>query len=304
MSQPDLPGRRLERLVAIHPVPEYQDDQALGARYEEMKLAFDVPWMGVVAMVHAYHCSFCDCLWDGLREIELSSLFEAHCRELRRETETALARLPQGAAREPVANQLRAMGYDARELGEIRQTLEIFSAGNYPYLLLASVRRLLLAGDNLAGSAAPYPAERSRATEPNRLVLMEAHHATQDPIGLALREHRLPRLGALAALPCRRLGSPGSAAERPEGSGNLRRLALPRNGYRQRIPQSPGARWRAPPGGRPCRWRSLRDRGHGCAFSMAAARTLRQHCNFETPTHIVERASDFPVHPFIYCLNL
>ncbi len=175
MTQPDLPRRRPDTIVAIHPVPEYSADAALRARYEEMKSAFRVPWMGVVAMAHAHYRSFYDCLWQGLREIALSSLFARHCRELRAETEAAAAALPATS----LVGQLGDRGYAPREIEEIRETIEVFSAGNYPYLLLASVSRLLLAGGSLAGSG-PLEPDQAPALPSGRPVLMEAHHASAE----------------------------------------------------------------------------------------------------------------------------
>ena len=140
-----------------------------------MKRAFQVPWMGVVAMAHAHYRRFYDLLWSGLRDVAGSQLFVEGCRALRQETEAAVARLPIM----PLAQQLEANGYAPRELGQIRATLEAFSHGNYPYLMLATISRHLLAGGELGGTAHLEPQSDQPASK-GSLVLMEAHHATAE----------------------------------------------------------------------------------------------------------------------------
>lgn len=180
----ELERRRPDRLVPIHPVPEYLAPADLAARYEEMKAAFGVPWMGVVAMAFAHYRSFYDCLWEGFQEIAGSSLFASACTRLRAETEAAVAALPRPA----LAQRLSQIGYASRELDEIRETLEVFSAGNYPYLLLASTARHLLAGGALSGSGKLRPANTNPVTSgARRLVLMEAHHASPETRALYQR---------------------------------------------------------------------------------------------------------------------
>ena len=188
MSRPELPRRPPAAPVAVHPVPEYLADTALAARYEEMKAAFRVPWMGVVAMAHAHYRHFYDCLWAGLRPIAESTLFQAACRDLRAETEAAAARLQPG----DLTSSLQALGYAPRELAEIRAVIEVFSHGNYPYLLLATVSRHLLAGGALAGRQSLVAATEAAAV-PARPLLMEEHHA--DPATRALYRRIERRLG-------------------------------------------------------------------------------------------------------------
>ena len=78
----------------------------------------------------------------------------------------------------PLRNRLAQLGYAQRELQEIDESIEIFSEGNFPYLLLATLARLLLEGGELhtshdigiqTGPASPRTA--------GKLVLMEYHHA-------------------------------------------------------------------------------------------------------------------------------
>ncbi len=179
MTHPDLPRRAPARLVEFHPVPEYLADAALKQRYEEMKRAFNVPWMGVVAMAHAHYRRFYDLLWSGLHEIAGSSLFVEGCQAMREATEAAVADLPVAS----LGARLASLGYAPRELDQIRATLEAFSQGNYPYLMLATVSRHLLAGGELRGTAG-LDAFGERQAPRASLVLMEAHHATAETCAL------------------------------------------------------------------------------------------------------------------------
>ncbi|GAB5470515.1 MAG: hypothetical protein Kilf2KO_35450 [Rhodospirillales bacterium] len=184
MSQPDLPRRRPQGPIEVHPVPEYLADPALAARYGEMKQAFGVPWMGVVAMAHAHYRRFYDQLWSGLRALAGSSHFQESCRALRAETERAAAAMDMA----PLGDELDRLGYAPREVAEIRATLEVFSIGNYPYLLLASLSRHLLRGGTLVGEAGQLaPAVAATPQAPAKLVLMEAHHADPGTRALYLR---------------------------------------------------------------------------------------------------------------------
>ena len=49
-----IPRLRPDPLPAIHPLPEYLAEGATKARYEDMKAALQVPWMGVVTMAYAH----------------------------------------------------------------------------------------------------------------------------------------------------------------------------------------------------------------------------------------------------------
>jgi len=173
--QPDLPRRPPARMVPIHPVPEYLADAELARLYEATKRAFQVPWMGVVAMAHAHYRGFYGCLWAGLEPIATSQRFQDICRDLRQRTEARVDVL--GLA--PLSAELERRGYAPRELEEIRETIEVFSHGNYPYLLMATVSRHLLAGGDLTG-AGPLPRAASAAPVRRRPILMEAHHATAE----------------------------------------------------------------------------------------------------------------------------
>ena len=78
---------------------------------------------------------------------------------------------------------LRASGYDDWEIAEVRGCNEVFSAGNMPYLLMASLARLLLEGHDWKNATGPG-ANRSNNKGAPKPVLIEPHHA--DPTIAAL----------------------------------------------------------------------------------------------------------------------
>ena len=78
----------------------------------------------------------------------------------------------------PLRQRLAQIGYAERELQDIDESIEIFSDGNFPYILLATSARLLLEGGELQTSC--DPGIQTGAASPRavrKLVLMEYHHA-------------------------------------------------------------------------------------------------------------------------------
>ncbi len=176
MSSVLLPRQLPDPLPSIHPVPEYQVDGERRRFYEEMKAALQVPWMGVVTMAYAHYPTFFRVLWQGLQPVVADPSFARHGAALRAVVEGAAPALVQRNLLAP----LKALGYAPREIDQIRQVLGIFAHGNHPYLLIATLVRLLLEGQD----AVPDPGLALPAVEPPRaldvqapLVLMEAHHA-------------------------------------------------------------------------------------------------------------------------------
>lgn len=159
----------------IHPLPEYAAAGERKARYEDMKAVFQVPWMGVVTMAYAHYPTFFGELWRGARPLCLSRAYVEAFEELRAFTEEAVVEL----APPPLAARLTEAGYGAREIDYIRAMIEVFSHGNFPYLLLATITRLLIEGGEpaAAGGAAPAFEGRHAPELSVPFVLMEAHHA-------------------------------------------------------------------------------------------------------------------------------
>jgi hypothetical protein len=169
-----LPRLRPDPLPAIHPEPEYRASGRRAAWYEDVKNTLQVPWMGVVTMAYAHYPNFFAELWRGLQPLAASVPFVQASRELR---EIAEARAV-GLGPAPIERRLHALGYAPRELGQIRATIEVFSHGNFPYLLIATLARLLLEGGEARGAAqAERFTGRHAPADEVPLVLMEAHHA-------------------------------------------------------------------------------------------------------------------------------
>jgi len=169
----NLPRLKPDPIPSLHPVPEYLADGELKARYEDMKAVLGVPWMGVVTMSFAHYRAFYDALWQGARTLCASRDFTDACHRLRHLVEEKVSAL----GPPPLRKRLAQIGYAQRELQEIDESIEIFSEGNFPYLLLATLARLLLEGGELSASH-----DTGIRTEPapriaGKLVLMEYHHA-------------------------------------------------------------------------------------------------------------------------------
>lgn len=173
MSAP-LTRRRPEAIPALHPVPEYLATGERKRRYEEMKVVFQTPWMGVITMAYAHYETFYGALWDGVRDLCASRAFVSSCRELRAFTEAQAAAL----APPPVLGRLTALGYAPREIEDIRDIVELFAHGNFPYLLLATLTRRLLEGGafGVDGPVELFVGRHAPDVRPP-FVLMEAHHA-------------------------------------------------------------------------------------------------------------------------------
>lgn len=163
-------------LPAIHPEPEYRVSGERARWYAEIRDTFQVPWTGVVTMAFAHYPAFFSTLWRGLLPLARSRPFVEGCAQLRALTEQKARELEPGR----IMRRLETIGYAPREVDQIRACIEIFSHGNFPYLLTATAARRLLEGHELGIKAdAPVFAGRHAPETDYRLVLMEAHHADQ-----------------------------------------------------------------------------------------------------------------------------
>lgn len=168
-----LPRRKPDPIPEIHPVPEYRANAELSAAYEDTKEILQVPWMGVVTMSFAHYPQFWHTLWSGMRTLAQSSEFRASSRRLRGVAEAGAQEIDP----RDIAPRLQDMGYASRELDEIRTLIEVFSHGNAPYCLLATVARLLLEGHEMsADTHVRMPQGFLGNGLQQKLVLMEPHH--------------------------------------------------------------------------------------------------------------------------------
>jgi len=161
----------------VHALPEYLVSGQRARWYADMKHVFQVPWMGVVTMAFSYYPRFFEALWGGLKPIALSRPFVEACWALRSHTEARVVALRP----EPIVRRLQTWGYARREIDQIRASIEVFSHGNFPYLLTATVARRLLEGLDIGHSTDAPVYDGHHAPQVDMpFVLMEAHHADQD----------------------------------------------------------------------------------------------------------------------------
>jgi hypothetical protein len=171
---PNLERKFPDPLPPIHPEPEYRVSGRRAKWYADIKQVFQVPWMGVVTMAFSHYPHFFDALWRGLKPLARSKPFVDGCARLRSHTERRVSMLTP----DRIVRRLQTIGYAPRELDQIRSSIEVFSHGNFPYLLCATAARRLLEGYEL-GSAMDATVDAGHHA-PNidvPFVLMEAHHA-------------------------------------------------------------------------------------------------------------------------------
>lgn len=166
--------KRPDPIPRVFPLPEYLADGDRKQDYEDTKAVFQVPWMGVIAMSFSHYRKFYRTLWQGLRPVFQSAEFAASCDALCRRAEELATEL----SPPPLAEILTANGYAPRELQNIRDMIAIFHHGNFPYVLLATMARILLEGKELSPRRKATVSSGRHAPEASvPFVLMEAHHA-------------------------------------------------------------------------------------------------------------------------------
>ncbi len=171
-----LPRLKPKPLPPIYPVPEYAVEGQRKVWYEEMRGDLQVPWMAVVTMAYAHYPHFFAELWRGLRPLVRSRPFVEAFQSNRVFAEDAVRGLNPPA----IAPRLAQAGYAPREIGNIRDMVDVFSHGNQPYVIIATLVRFLLEGNDMAGSGtAPAFAGRHAPDVTVPFVLMEAHHADE-----------------------------------------------------------------------------------------------------------------------------
>ncbi len=164
-------------IPSIFPIPEYLADEELKQIYNETKKHLQVPWMGVVTMAFAHYPLFFKTLWNGIKEILSSQEFVFACRELRDFTEELVKEL------EPklILNELEKKGYAKQEIESILEINEIFSHGNMPYIIIASIARLLLEGNEISVKSNYNKfKEWHGPSKGKKLILLEQHHVDEE----------------------------------------------------------------------------------------------------------------------------
>ena len=172
----DLPRLKPKPIPVIYPVPEYLAEGELREIYADTKTVLQVPWMGVIAMAFAHYPTFYGRLWRGLRESFASTALVDTCAALRCDVENRVATLEPP----PIRGRLESLGYAAREIAAIDDVIEVFSHGNFPYCLMATIGRLAMDGEEICQGGAAVPFAGSHAPDVDvPVLLMEAHHADE-----------------------------------------------------------------------------------------------------------------------------
>jgi len=166
-------------IPAIFPEPEYLVSGKKQIWYQDMKLAYQVPWMGVVTMAFAHYEDFFEVLWSGLQPMTTSVEFDLACDELQELVETQVGSLNPNY----LVDELKVHGFGEREIAEIGQLIEIFHRGNLPYFLTATIARRLMEGFELNQNQEFQRRPETKVVS-DRLVLIEEHHATSEVLSL------------------------------------------------------------------------------------------------------------------------
>ena len=177
--------QRPEGQFPVRPVPEYLADGDLLLAYADLKAALGVPWVGVITQAVAHYRPFFLQAWRQFSANAKTRYFERRCEHIR-----TLA-VQQVQAGLPVTSQrarLRALGYSERDLAQIAATLDVFNAGNPPYLVLATaIKESLCFGRRLGGTPSGpddlLPRAPIGSTGPLP-VMVEPHHAGSDVLAL------------------------------------------------------------------------------------------------------------------------
>ncbi len=166
-----------ETYPPIRPIWEYQACGALKASYEDYKNVMQVPWVGVVTLAYAQYRAFFDRWWHALRPICETQAYVEVSRALREATEARIAALDPPL----LSERLLAMGYSARELGQIQDMIEVISHGNFAQIPAVFSARLLLEGGTFSGgSRVGELAERHDTNIKTPFILVEPHHVLGD----------------------------------------------------------------------------------------------------------------------------
>ena len=128
--------------------------------------------MGVVAMAFSHYPSFYNSLWTCMEPITGAEQFRNACFELRATAENSAINL----GHQNLTQNLIETGYSKSEIEDILATNEIFSAENMPYILMASLARLLLEGHDSKATSG-IAKKDIPPTFQARPVLSEYHHA-------------------------------------------------------------------------------------------------------------------------------
>ena len=155
-------------------IPEYLAKGRLKKSYTSTKLAFNVPWMGVVAMAFAKYPFFYNALWEYMHPLSDSLEFNKLCKKIVNISKRKAIELRPKS----IIKNLEKIGYSNYEIKKIYEVNQVFTIGNMPYLIMATTARILLEKGELLNRSS-YNKNKYNKISYNEahLLLMEQHHA-------------------------------------------------------------------------------------------------------------------------------
>ena len=171
-----FPRKKPIPLPKIIVTPEYLAKGSLKKSYTDTKLAFNVPWMGVVAMAFAKYPLFYNALWEYLHPLTKSMEFDKLCKKLVIiSKKKALELKPKS-----LIKNLKKIGYNDYEIKKINTLNQIFTTGNMPYLIMATIARIFLDKGELINTKPFKKKITSKISFEDHLLLIEPHHANNN----------------------------------------------------------------------------------------------------------------------------
>lgn len=154
--------------------PEYLAKGNLKKIYTNTKLAFNVPWMGVVAMAFAKYPYFYNALWKYMYPLSKSIEFDKLCKKLVLiSNNKALELKPKS-----IIKKLKEIGYNDYDINKIYEVNQIFTTGNMPYLIMATIARIFLGHGKIVNTNSFKNINRNSIKyKDSSLLLIEQHHA-------------------------------------------------------------------------------------------------------------------------------
>ena len=165
-----FPRKKPYPVPKIIVTPEYLAKGNLKKSYTDTKLSFNVPWMGVVAMAFAKYPFFYNALWQYIHPLTKSIEFDNLCKRLVIiSKKKALELKPK-----PLIKSLKKIGYNSYEIKKINEVNQIFTTGNMPYLIMATIARIFLGEGELLNNKSFKKSNRtSIKSDKNYLLLIE-----------------------------------------------------------------------------------------------------------------------------------
>ena len=171
-----FPRKKPYPVPKIIVTPEYLAKGNLKKSYTDTRLAFNVPWMGVVAMAFAKYPFFYNSLWQYMHPLTKSIEFEKLCKKLVIISKKKALELKPKSLRK----NLKKINYNDFEIKKINEVNQIFTTGNMPYLIMATIARIFLGeGELINTKSFKKNKSTSLIADDNYMLLIEQHHANK-----------------------------------------------------------------------------------------------------------------------------